>query len=121
MTNNLLGSRIKLLRLNYGLTQVQVAEKLFMDRANISHYERGVAVPPSETLGKISRLFGVTTDYLLGREDGETVLEQTLEQRVSALEKEIAELKGQVSERLSVEELAKELELYRSKASHKTE
>lgn len=47
--------------------------------------------------------------------------EQTLEQRVSALEKKIAELKVQIPVRLDVEELAAELELYRSKALHKTE
>jgi len=35
--------------------------------------------------------------------------EQTLEERVELLEKEIAELKRQVSERPDVEELAKEL------------
>lgn len=49
--------------------------------------------------------------------------EQSLEQRVSVLEKEIAELKGQVSVRptLSIEEFATELESYRSKAKGLTE
>jgi len=48
--------------------------------------------------------------------------EQTIEQRVSVLEKEIAELKVQVSARpMDIEKFAAELALYRSKASHKTE
>lgn len=48
------------------------------------------------------------------------MLNQNLEQRVSILEKEIAELKAQISAQQSVEKLAEEL-FYMSKASHKTE
>jgi hypothetical protein len=46
-----------------------------------------------------------------------------LEKRIEALEKEIAELKVRASERpeVDVNVLAAELEVYRSKASHKTE
>ena len=62
-----IGARIKELRNRRGLTQDQIAEKLNMNRANFSHYERDTAVPPSEVLGKIADILNTSTDYLLGR------------------------------------------------------
>jgi len=62
-----IGARIKELRKRQGLTQDQMVEKLNMNRANFSHYERDTAVPPSEVLGKIADILNTSTDYLLGR------------------------------------------------------
>lgn len=63
------GKRIKDLRLKRGLTQDQIADKLGMNRANFSNYERDVALPPSDTLAQIARMLTTTTDYLLGLVD----------------------------------------------------
>lgn len=63
------GSRIKELRTKRGFTQGDVAEKLGMDRANLSHYERDVAVPPGPVLVALADMLGTTTDYLLLRTD----------------------------------------------------
>ena len=63
-----IGTRIRDLRAIRGLTQDQIAEKLNMNRANFSHYERDTAVPPSEVLGKIADILNTSTDYLLGRD-----------------------------------------------------
>ena len=63
-----IGARIRELRAMRGLTQDQIAEKLNMNRANFSHYERDTAVPPSEVLGKIADILNTSTDYLLGRD-----------------------------------------------------
>jgi transcriptional regulator with XRE-family HTH domain len=62
-----IGIRIKELRSRRGLTQDQIAEKLNMNRANFSHYERGTSIPPGDMLGKIADILNTTTDYLLGR------------------------------------------------------
>jgi len=64
-----IGTRIRELRAIRGLTQDQIAEKLNMNRANFSHYERGTALPPSDTLSKIADILNTTTDYLLGRNE----------------------------------------------------
>ncbi|MCY9529142.1 helix-turn-helix domain-containing protein [Paenibacillus alvei] len=62
-----LGARLKELRRRRGYTQDQMAEKLGMNRANFSNYERGVATPPSDILPTIADILDTTTDYLLGR------------------------------------------------------
>lgn len=62
--------RIKALRERKGFTQDDLAERLGMNRANISNYERGIITNiPADVLQKMADLFDTTTDYLLGRTD----------------------------------------------------
>lgn len=67
-----MGLRIKKARESKGLTQDELAYQLNMNRASISSYEAGRAVPPSNILRDLADIFGVSADYLLGRdsEDG---------------------------------------------------
>ena len=60
------GEKIKHLRLGMRLTQVQVAERIHISKAMASSYETGIRLPSYEVLIKFAKLFGVTTDYLLG-------------------------------------------------------
>ena len=53
------------------LTQAQTAELLGISDGAYKNYEQGKREPSNEMLCKISDLFHVTTDYLLGRETGE--------------------------------------------------
>lgn len=62
-----LGYKIKLLRKENGLTQLELGDKLGLSKANISKYESNVHEPSIETLNKLSDLFNVSVDYLLGR------------------------------------------------------
>ena len=61
-----LGERVKELRKQQGLTQVQVAERLGLSKAVISSYEVASRHPSYDILIKMAALYGVTTDYLLG-------------------------------------------------------
>lgn len=63
-----IGSRIHKLRKKSGLTQQQVANRLNVVRTSISNWESGTRTPDAESLSKLADLFGVTTDYLLGKE-----------------------------------------------------
>lgn len=69
----LIGKRIREERLSKGLSQDVLAEKLGMKRANISNYEAGRVVPPGSILLEMSRIFDVSTDYLLGLTDNPKV------------------------------------------------
>lgn len=51
-----------------GLTQMQAANKLEISDGTYKNYEQGKREPNNTLLCKIADLFGVTTDYLLGRE-----------------------------------------------------
>lgn len=65
----MLNKRIKALRLNKGLTQKELANKLSLTPKMISFYELGDRVPPPDVLEKLADIFGVSTDYLLCRTD----------------------------------------------------
>ncbi|ARW39024.1 helix-turn-helix domain-containing protein [Bacillus amyloliquefaciens] len=63
----IIGSRIKTCRKTANISQEALAEKLDMKRTNIANYEAGRVVPPGNILLELANIFGVTTDYLLGR------------------------------------------------------
>lgn len=62
----LIGKRIRKCREECNFSQEGLANKLNMKRSNVANYESGRVVPPGNTLLEMSKLFDVTTDYLLG-------------------------------------------------------
>ncbi|MBO5336489.1 MAG: helix-turn-helix transcriptional regulator [Lachnospiraceae bacterium] len=60
-----ISEKIVHLRKRNGLSQEDLAEKLEVSRQAISRWEMGTAKPDANNILQISRLFGVTTDYLL--------------------------------------------------------
>lgn len=63
-----MGSKLKALRIENGLTQTQIAKRLGVAVSAVSSYENGVRYPSYPVLIKFSRMFHTTTDYLLGAE-----------------------------------------------------
>lgn len=53
------------LRKTNGLSQEDLAERLNVSRQAVSRWESGAAMPDAHNILQISKLFGVTTDYLL--------------------------------------------------------
>ena len=53
------------LRKREGMTQEQLAEKIGVSRQALSKWESGDTLPDTVNILSLSRLFGVTTDYLL--------------------------------------------------------
>ncbi|MES1050482.1 helix-turn-helix transcriptional regulator [Bacillus thuringiensis] len=65
-----IGDTIKKLRIEKKLSQQNLAEKLNMNRVNISNYERGIITNiPSDVLIRLSEVFEVSIDSLLGKGD----------------------------------------------------
>lgn len=60
------GDIVRTLRNERNLTQDQLAQKMGVDRSTIATYESGVRLPSLFSLIALSRIFGVTTDYMLG-------------------------------------------------------
>lgn len=58
--------RLKKLRKDAGLTQVDVAEKLGISQPAYASWERGIKKPTQENLVKLSKILYVSVDYLLG-------------------------------------------------------
>lgn len=57
--------KIYQLRKQSGLSQEETAGRLHISRQALSRWENGTAQPAANNIVEISKLFGVTTDYLL--------------------------------------------------------
>lgn len=56
------------LRKSAGMSQEELAEKLNVSRQAVSRWEMGTAMPDAVNIFQLSKLFHVTTDYLLNEE-----------------------------------------------------
>lgn len=63
------GEIIKKLRTEKGYSQQKLATMLNVAQNTVSQYENGIREPDNKILIKLSEIFDVTTDYLLGRTD----------------------------------------------------
>ena len=63
--------KLMALRKKSGWSQEELAEKLGVTRQSVSKWEGAQSVPDIDKILQLSRLFGVTTDYLLKDELGE--------------------------------------------------
>lgn len=64
-----IGDKIKELRINNGLTQEQLAEKLFVTRNAIFKWETNKGLPNVESLKMLSEVFNVSIDDLISDEE----------------------------------------------------
>ena len=61
----ILADKILQLRKQSGWSQEELAEKLNVSRQSVSKWESAAAIPDMNRILELSKLFGVTTDYLL--------------------------------------------------------
>ena len=102
----MLGARIAALRRAAGWSQGELARKLQVSASAVGMYEQGRREPSVSLLVELSRLFGVSVDYLL---TGQAAPEEQ-EKVLSAAEKALCEAESRLEHRqkrpLSREELA---------------
>ena len=71
MEQNNLAIRIIDLREKVNMTQTELAKKMGFDKSTMSKVEKGTRKVSSDELRKLSRIFDVSADYLLGRKESE--------------------------------------------------
>lgn len=71
------GTALKELRRRAGITQKELADKLGVSKATVSYYEQSLRSPSPDILVKISQVFHVSTDFLLGLESKKQTLDIT--------------------------------------------
>lgn len=71
-------NRLKQLREESNLTQLELAQKFNITSQTISQYERGIRTPDFNLLNSIADFFGVSVDYLLGRTNIKNYEEDTI-------------------------------------------
>lgn len=91
------GARLKELRLEKNMQQSELGRLLNITNVAVSHYENDNRKPTPEIISKVSDIFNVSTDYLLGNttskrkyydltEKDEKNIEKTLEKIVEELD-----------------------------------
>ncbi len=92
--------KLKALRRSKGYSQQALADKLGVTKSLISGYEQDLRLPSLDMLVKISREFGVSSDYLLSLDRQKTINVEALTDRqiaiISDMVNEFAELNGKL-------------------------
>ena len=86
--------RIRELRIKRGLTQVKLASILGVSKSVIRSYENGVHLPPYDILVRLSNIFGVSCDYLIGVSESNYISTEGLtEAQIQAIKNIVEELR----------------------------
>lgn len=64
-----LGQKLKEIRKRFGLSQEQLAEIMNVSRQAITKWENDTGIPDTSNLQELSRVFGITIDYLLNNDN----------------------------------------------------
>ena len=64
--NHCMDNRLRQLRIKSGLSQKELADRLYVNQTAVSQLERGITTPNQNTLIKLCDMYGVTIDYILG-------------------------------------------------------
>lgn len=86
------GSRLKELRLKNNMTQKQLGDMLNVTKVSVCCYENNVRTPSLETLDDLCNVFGVNSDYFLGK-DIPIVMEESSEYSIYISKEELEIIK----------------------------
>ena len=68
--------KLKQLRIQKGLTQAQLAEKLFVSRSTVAKWENGLGLPNSESMATLENLFDVYAEDLATEEPENVIVKK---------------------------------------------
>jgi len=86
-------NRIRDLREDLDLRQIDVASATGIDQKTLSNYETGRTNPDSDAIIRLAEFFQVTTDYLLGIASSNIKTNQDIAEKLDGIEKEINGIK----------------------------
>ena len=89
------GERLKLLRIQKGFSQKDIASKLDLHFTTYGSYERGDAMPPADNLRILAGIFEVSIDYLLEGEEEDAITVDLEDQNLLSLFKEVDKLQNE--------------------------
>ena len=65
MDKKLVGANIERLRIQKGMTQVELAQRLCVSNRTVSKWETGGGYPDVTFFPELAKIFGVSIDYLM--------------------------------------------------------
>ncbi|MCM1364628.1 MAG: helix-turn-helix domain-containing protein [Faecalibacterium sp.] len=86
-------NRIRDLREDADLRQIDVAKATGIDQKTLSNYETGKTNPDSFAIIKLADFFGVSADYLLGRNSENIPNKNTLIEQIDKIQAELENLR----------------------------
>lgn len=95
------GERLKILRNEKKFSQEKLGNKIGVARTSVANYETNRNFPTSEVLEKLSDVFNVSIDYLLGKSD------------IRNISQEFEFAYHKETEGLSVEEIQEAVRIYK--------
>jgi transcriptional regulator with XRE-family HTH domain len=69
----MISEMIKSLRENAGYSQSELAKKLDVTRSSVNAWEMDLSIPTTPYIVEMAKLFHVSTDYILGIENAQTI------------------------------------------------
>ncbi len=69
--NSVISKKLKQLRIQHGLSQLELAQKLGISNRAISKWEKGISMPSSENIYRLSKVFGVSIEYFYSENEVE--------------------------------------------------
>ena len=87
-----IGQNLKSLRLSLGKTQQEIADVGGFKQGIYANWETNKFVPGAESLMKLADCFGCSVDYLLGRENEESIIVVNEDNRYTLDEKNLIDL-----------------------------
>ncbi|MBO5409492.1 MAG: helix-turn-helix transcriptional regulator [Clostridia bacterium] len=87
-------NRIRDLREDHDLRQIDVATATGIDQKTLSNYETGKTNPDSYSIIKLAEFFQVTTDYLLGYSGSNIQTNQDILRVLETMEQSLKDLKN---------------------------
>ena len=72
MAETSLGDRIRMQRARLRMSQTDLAKKIGISLTSMSAIEAGHTDPRASRIKRMAEVLGVSTDYLLGHEEGES-------------------------------------------------
>lgn len=89
-------NRIRDLREDRDLRQIDVSEAIGIDQRTLSNYETGKTNPDSFAIIKLADFFGVSADYLIGRTNENTVSVDGIIKRIEKMQKELSDISEEI-------------------------
>lgn len=78
------------------LRQIDVANAIGIEQKTLSNYETGKTNPDSFAIIKLADFFGVSTDYLLGRTNNNTIDATDIVKKIDKLQDELTEISNDI-------------------------
>ena len=86
-------NRLRQLREDLDLRQIDVANETGIDQKTLSNYETGKTNPDSYSLIKLADFYHTSIDYIVGRTDSETDNKDEIIKQLNQLQKSIEYIK----------------------------